>query len=51
MSRIELTEEIKKAITTCCPVPLDCDQDCFKHCALAGACLEYYTGDNSCNED
>lgn len=51
MSRIELTEEIRKAITTCCPVPLDCNQDCSKYCALAGAYLEYYTGDNSYNKE
>ena len=45
MPRIELTDEIVKAITMCCPLaPTDNGENCFKCCALAGACLEYYTG-------
>lgn len=50
--RIELTNEIVKAITMNCPLK---DDDpslfCFERCALAGACLEYYTGDASKNKE
>lgn len=50
--RIELTNEIVKAITMCCPLsPQDDDGECFARCALAGACLEYYTGDDSANKE
>ena len=50
--RIELTDEIIKAITMNCPLSLDESAEvCFNHCALAGACLEYYTGDNSENKE
>lgn len=50
--RIELTDEVVKAITVNCPVlPGGDDSKCFEQCALAGACLEYYTGDNSQNSD
>lgn len=49
--RIELTNEIVKAITCCCPLEnYDSAETCDKHCALAGACLEYYTGDDSNNQ-
>ena len=48
--RIELTDEVVKAITMCCPLENDeLSEHCDKRCALAGACLEYYTGDNSEN--
>lgn len=50
--RIELTDEIVKAITMSCPLPPEDDsEDCFNHCALAGACLEYWTGDNCRNKE
>lgn len=50
--RIELTNEIVKAITMNCPLALDQSTDgCFNHCALAGACFEYYTGDASENKE
>jgi hypothetical protein len=50
--RIELTDEVVKAITANCPVPPDhSSSKCFEQCALAGACLEYYTGDDSQNSD
>ena len=50
--RIELTDEIIKAITMSCPLsPQDDGENCFAHCALAGACLEYYTGDNCANKE
>lgn len=49
--KIELTNEIVKAITMNCPLK---DEElsllCFERCALAGACLEYYTGDASENK-
>lgn len=49
--RIELTNEIVKAITMCCPLdPADNGEKCFGSCALAGACLEYWTGDNCQNK-
>ena len=49
--RIELTNEIVKAITMCCPLANDDNSEhCFSCCALAGACLEYYTGDNCQNK-
>lgn len=48
--RIELTNEIVKAITMNCPLsPNDKAEYCFERCALAGACLEYYTGDDEAN--
>lgn len=52
MARIELTKEVVKAITMCCPLP-PCDEGekCFAQCALAGACLEYYLGDDSQNKE
>jgi hypothetical protein len=49
--RIEITNEIEKAITMACPVPAGDDRNCFGKCALAGACLEYWTGDNSENKE
>lgn len=50
--RIELTDEIVKAITMTCPIPKDDDcEQCFSRCALAGACLEYWTGDDCCNRE
>ena len=50
-TRIELTDEVIKAITMCCPLAHDDNTElCDTHCALAGACLEYYTGDNSQNK-
>ena len=50
--RIELTNEIIKAITMNCPLSKnDLTTDCDKHCALVGACLEYWTGDDSCNKE
>lgn len=50
--RIELTDEVVKAITMCCPLdPSDSSESCLSRCALAGACLEYYTGDNSENQE
>ena len=50
MERIELTNEIVKAITMCCPIANGDDTDCFGRCALAGACLEYWTGDDCANK-
>ena len=51
-TRIELTDEIIKAITTCCPLKdNETAENCFEHCALAKACMEYYTGDDSENQD
>lgn len=42
--RIELTDEVVKAIESCKrPISIDCP--------LFGACLEYYTGDNSLNKE
>ena len=51
MVRIELTSEIEKAITMACPLAPNENKDCFGHCALAGVCLEYWTGDNSANKN
>ena len=49
--RIELTNEVVKAITMTCPY-LNTDlRNCKQKCALNGACLEYWTGDNSLNND
>ena len=50
--RIELTNEIVKAITMNCPLSTgNLATDCNEHCALAGVCLEYWTGDDSCNRE
>ena len=48
--RIELTNEIVKAITNC-PI-LDTNMSCIGSCCvLSGACLEYWTGDDSENKE
>ncbi len=50
--RIELTDEIVKAITMTCPYIKTGDlRECEEKCALAGACLEYWTGDDSMNKE
>lgn len=50
--RVELTNEVVKAITMCCPLTdNDSSEHCYTRCALAGACLEYYTGDNCQNKE
>ena len=49
--RIELTNEVVKAITMNCPLSKEDSDKCFSRCALAGACLEYWTGDNRCNQN
>lgn len=50
--RIELTNEVVKAITMCCPLAAsDSSELCSFRCALAGACLEYYTGDRCENQE
>jgi hypothetical protein len=52
MPRIELTDEIVKALTMTCPIkPTDSAELCETHCALAGACMEYWTGDDSANKE
>lgn len=46
--KIELTDEIIKVIENC-----DCDNsynDCDIHCPLTGACLQWFTGDDSENK-
>lgn len=47
--RIEITNEIEKAITNC-PI-LDTNMNCMGSCVLAGACLEYWTGNDSGNKE
>jgi hypothetical protein len=49
--RIELTDEVVKAITENCPLSDDDEEEekCFARCALAGACLEYWTGNKIAN--
>lgn len=50
--RIEITHEIEKAITMNCPLSEnDSSEKCSERCALAGACLEYWTGDDSENKN
>ena len=50
--RIELTNEVVKAITMNCPIdPNASAEECFECCALAGACFEYWTGNNSMNKE
>lgn len=50
--RIELTNEIAKAIEYCQFLKNDTVSDiCKKYCPLSGACLEYWTGDNSLNKE
>jgi hypothetical protein len=50
MERIKLTNEVVKAITMCCPIENNDTSECFAKCALARACLEYWTGDNRMNK-
>lgn len=47
--KIELTDEIVKAITNC-PI-IDTNMNCTGNCVLAGACLEYWTGDDNENKE
>lgn len=48
--RIEITKQIASILEKCPFGDVDCwRDDCFEHCPLAGACLEYFTGDNSEN--
>lgn len=50
--RIELTNEVVKAITMNCPLdPKESGCHCFERCALAGACAEYWTGDDAMNKE
>ena len=50
--RIELTNEVVKAITMNCPLdPNASAEECSEYCALAGACLEYWAGDDSMNKE
>ena len=49
--RIELTNEIEKVITLCPKLITENEDNCFEHCPLAGACLEYWTGDDNWNQD
>ncbi len=50
--RIELTDEVVKAITMNCPLSLgDTTDQCEYRCALAGACREYWTDENVYNQD
>lgn len=44
--KIEFTEEIIKIIEDC---PKD-TYECENHCPLFGACLQWYTGDDSENK-
>lgn len=51
--RIELVNEVVKAIGFC-PFSKDFSEEralLCKNCALVGACVEYWTGDDSCNQD
>lgn len=46
--RIELSKEVIDSLKACSYPVLEehCDT-----CPLYGACLEYFTGDDSCNQD
>jgi hypothetical protein len=46
--RIKLTNQVIKTIEQCVP---DADNEVCLTCPLYGACLEYFTGDDSCNQD
>lgn len=49
--KIELTDEVVKAIESCKrPISTDCE-NVDTYCPLFGACLEYYTGDDSANKE
>lgn len=47
--RIKLTDEICQILEVCPKVSEDEDV-CEMHCPLFGACLEYWTGDDSRNK-
>lgn len=47
---IKLTDEICQILELCPKVESGDEETCEKHCPLFGACLEYWTGDNSCNK-
>ncbi len=50
--KIEITEHIANIFENC-PFMVEENKpyanDCFEHCPLAGACLEYWLGDDSEN--
>lgn len=46
--RIELTNQVIKTLEQCVP---DADNEICLTCPLYGACLEYFTGDDSENQD
>lgn len=46
--RIELSKEVIDCLKACYRPELE--EHCGT-CPLFGACLEYYTGDGSCNQD
>lgn len=51
--RIELVNEVVKA-TEFCPFREDFSEErasLCENCVLMGACMEYWTGDASCNQD
>ena len=51
--RIELVNEVVKAIEFC-PFREDFSEEREKlcmNCVLMGACMEYWTGDASCNQN
>ena len=51
--RIELVNEVVKAIEFC-PFREDFSEEranLCENCVLMGACIEYWTGDDSCNRD
>lgn len=49
--RIELTNEVCKIIEFCPRIVEQISSDeCEKYCPLSGACLEYWTGDDTANK-
>ena len=49
--KIELTNEIVKVIEFCPHLEKTPFEICVNYCPLMGACIEYWTGDDSKNKE
>lgn len=49
MARMEITEELIEIFEACEDLDGEIDPEECNKCPYSGACLEYFTGDNTCN--
>ena len=50
MARMKITEELIEIFEACGDLDGEIDPEECEKCPHFGACLEYFTGDNSCNK-